>query len=493
MVNRHTNPLLGMKYLFLLFCFSLMGKFAHAQSMEQEWTRSINDPIQLMKQVIDKQAKQWEDETMNTRFTSYGEEGVNNSEYIFLQSPELGTDFFQIGTADVGDFISKERFLVVLKDAANAQQNASIKLARATIAESIKEYEKAFDLAQKLIETDSINYQEAIEFLDNRFGFAKLGYSKSLLDKSSAPTKMSGNNSNNKKAKAKIDDLARTYSDSLPLVTALIQLNEFYDLLRETNTGLAGYSPYTGFKANLDYLNQLRIDERRRWKTAIHITYPAKNTVLSVQNSMEITWETANIDSDKKIRFFLVKDDMMVQELGIFINKQSVGGIMLEKNIEPGENFKIMAIELFPSDKFKIAKFVTPSFTIKNDIKNKDATTAKRTEFAGRKITYVQELVVRSKNITIDLWDNKEQDGDVVSVYLNGDPIIAKYSLTKDKKQFQVQLNASISNEIFLYAHNLGTIPPNTVSIEISDGTSSEKIVLNSDLSSSEAVLVKVN
>ncbi len=129
---------------------------------------------------------------------------------------------------------------------------------------------------------------------------------------------------------------------------------------------------------------------------------------------------------------------------------------------------------------------------IKNQTKNKVVETAKRTEFAGRKITYVQELLVKSKNITIELWDNKEQDGDIVSVYLNGEPIISKYSLTKDKKQFQVQLNASKSNDLFLYAHNLGTIPPNTVSIEISDGASSEKIVLNSDLSSSEAVLIKV-
>ncbi|MFT4830749.1 MAG: tetratricopeptide (TPR) repeat protein [Psychroserpens sp.] len=481
-----------MKYIFLLFCLCLSGSYAQAQNMDQEWTRSINDPIQLMKQILEKQAKQWEDESMNTIFTSYGEEGVNDAEYIFLQSPGQGTDFFQIGSADVGNFISKERFLEVLKDAANTEQKASVKLARATISESLKEYEKAFELAQKLIKTNSINYQEAIDFLDNRFGFAKLEHAKSLLDKSTTTTEIPGNSTNTKRAMVKIEELDRTYFDKIPLVTALIQLDEFYDILRETNTGLAGYAPYTNFKLNLDYLNQLRIDERRRWKTSIKITYPAKNTVLSVKNPVDITWETANIDSDKTIRFFLVKDDMMVQELGIFKNNQSVSGIELEKNIEPGDNFKIMAIELFPADKFKIAKFVTPSFSIKNETRNKVAETVKRTEFAGRKITYVQELVVRSKNITIDLWDNKEQDGDIVSVYLNGDSIIAKYSLTKDKKQFQVQLNASKSNDIFLFAHNLGTIPPNTVSIEISDGTTSEKIVLNSDLSSSEAVLIKV-
>lgn len=460
--------------------------------MDQEWTRSINDPIQLMEQVIEKNSKQWKDETMNSIFTSYGEEGVNDAEYIFLQSPGLGTDFFQIGTADVGNFISKDRYLAVLRDALSSEEKASVKLARATISESLKEYERAFNLAQKLIQNDSISYEEAIEFLDNRFGYAKLEHAKTIMDKSTSSPKSVGNLGNIKKAQAKIEELDRTYFDKIPLVTALIQLDEFYDILRESGTGLAVYAPYINFKKDLDYLNQLRIDERRRWKSSISVTYPTKNTVLTVQSPIDITWETANIDASKTIRFFLVKDDMMVQELGIFKNNGSMSGVQLEKNIEPGENFKIMAIELFPSDKFKIAKFVTPSFSIKNDSKNKIVETTKRTEFAGRKIKYVQQLVVKSKNITIDLWDNKEQDGDIVSVYLNGKAIIAKYSLTKDKKQFQVVLNASISNDLFLYAHNLGTIPPNTVSIEISDGTSSEKIVLNSDLSSSEAVLIKV-
>lgn len=481
-----------MKYILFLFCFCFLGAIAQGQNTDQEWTRSYSDPIQLMEQVIEKQPKAWEDETMNTVFTSYGEEGVNDAEYIFLQSPGLGTDFFQIGTTDVGNFISKERFLAVLKDALSTVEKASIKLARATISESLREYEKAFGLAKKFMKNEPISYQEAIEFLDNRFGYAKLEYAKTLMDKSNASPPSPVENKNINKARAKIEELDKTYFDKLPMVTALIQLDEFYDILMETNSGLAVFSPYTSFKNRLDYLNKLRIDERRRWKSSINVTYPTKNSVLTVENPIDITWVTSNIDANKSIRFFLVKNDMMVQELGIFKNKQSASGITLERNIEPGDNFKIMAIELFPSDKFQIAKFVTPSFSIRNEMQKKEVETTKRTEFAGRKISYVRELVVNSKDISIELWDNKEQDGDVVSVYLNGDPIIANYSLTKDRKLFQLQLDGSKSNDIFLYAHNLGTIPPNTVSIEISDGSLSEKIVLNSDLSSSEAVLIKV-
>ncbi|MEJ1221865.1 hypothetical protein [Sediminicola sp. 1XM1-17] len=481
-----------MKNILFLYCFCFLGAYAQGQNMDQEWTRTYTDPIELMEQVLQKQPKPWQDDTMNSVFTSYGEEGVNDAEYIFLQSPGLGTDFFQIGTADVGNFISKERFLIVLNDALSMVEKASIKLARATISESMKEYEKAFALAQKLMKNDSISYQEAIEFLDNRFGYTKLEHAKTLMDKSNTSPSNMVDNKNINRAKAKIEELDKTYFETIPLVTALIQLQEFYDILRESGVGLAIYAPYTTFKNRLEYLNKLRIEERRRWKSSINITYPTKNVVLAVQNPVDITWVTSNIDADKTIRFFLVKDDMMVQELGIFKNKQSASGIQLANNIEPGDNFKIMAIELFPSDKFQIAKFVTPAFSIKNETKKKEVETTRRTEFAGRKISYVKELFVNSKDISIELWDNKEQDGDVVSVYLNGEPIIANYSLTKDRKLFKLQLNGSKSNDIFLYAHNLGTIPPNTVSIEISDGNSSEKIVLNSDLSSSEAVLIKV-
>ncbi|NND79459.1 MAG: hypothetical protein HKN53_06145 [Maribacter sp.] len=53
-------------------------------------------------------------------------------------------------------------------------------------------------------------------------------------------------------------------------------------------------------------------------------------------------------------------------------------------------------------------------------------------------------------------------------------------------------MDPSKKNDLFLYAHNLGEYAPNTVAIEISDGKTSENIVLNSDLKSCEAVLISV-
>ncbi len=117
---------------------------------------------------------------------------------------------------------------------------------------------------------------------------------------------------------------------------------------------------------------------------------------------------------------------------------------------------------------------------------------ALRDFFDGRSISYTKELVVGTENIQVKLWDHGRQDGDVVSIYLNGEPVVAKHTLTYKKQVYEVKLDPKRSNDLFLYAHNLGRFPPNTVSIEINDGSTAENIILNSDLKSCEAVLINV-
>ena len=118
--------------------------------------------------------------------------------------------------------------------------------------------------------------------------------------------------------------------------------------------------------------------------------------------------------------------------------------------------------------------------------------TPNRTVFEGRKISYQKELLVDNEIISISLFDHGREDGDIVSIYLNGEQIVANHILTYKKKSFDVKLDSTKSNDLFLYAHNLGNFPPNTVSMEIKDGSNSENVILNSDLSSCEAVLISV-
>jgi hypothetical protein len=234
-------------------------------------------------------------------------------------------------------------------------------------------------------------------------------------------------------------------------------------------------------------------------KTAIEITYPNNRTVWTAPGKVKLEWITKNIPSNKTIKFYLSKDDMVVQELGIFDNTNFVYEIQLDRGLADGDNYRVFGIELFPADKFSIAKFATSMFTIKKAprvAKVVETTAAEkpqiRQNFDGRTINYVNELSVESENITIRLWDHGRKDGDVVSIYLNGEAIVSKYLLDYQKKVYELKLDASKPNDLFLYAHNLGQFPPNTVSIEITDGKAAENIILNSDLKSCEAVLINV-
>lgn len=282
-------------------------------------------------------------------------------------------------------------------------------------------------------------------------------------------------------------------------------------------------------------------------KSEITITQPTTGTVWSIPDMVTLEWSVKNIDSEKSTRFFLIRDEMVVQELGSFKNSGVAEGIILAKNIGSGDRYQVVGIELFPEDKFQIAKFISPLFTIVNKAsderkkqreqltattipketkkqKNKKTTnnksikkeekpvdpkqelrqpkkienqvTAKtpeiREEFKGRKISYTKDLEFNSTSIVVKIWDHGRQDGDIVSIYLNGASVVNKHYLTYYKREFKIELDPNKSNDLFLYAHNLGNSPPNTVSIEISDGTKSENIILNSDLKSCEAVMISV-
>ncbi|MEQ8910281.1 MAG: hypothetical protein RIC95_13870 [Vicingaceae bacterium] len=70
---------------------------------------------------------------------------------------------------------------------------------------------------------------------------------------------------------------------------------------------------------------------------------------------------------------------------------------------------------------------------------------------------------------TIRLWDNAAEDGDIVSVYLNGQWIIENHSLLKAGTNFTFStdsLNRG-ANDLVVFALNEGTSGPNTVSIAI--------------------------
>ena len=98
-------------------------------------------------------------------------------------------------------------------------------------------------------------------------------------------------------------------------------------------------------------------------------------------------------------------------------------------------------------------------------------------------------IISTSQQLTFAIWDDAVEDGDSVSVNVNGS-WIAKGFPVKTRPQFITVNLKPGSNTITFSADNLGTIPPNTSIIEIIDGKKRKSFSLETILG--ESNLIKV-
>jgi hypothetical protein len=97
-------------------------------------------------------------------------------------------------------------------------------------------------------------------------------------------------------------------------------------------------------------------------------------------------------------------------------------------------------------------------------------------------------LNLLSRNLTFQIWDAQIIDGDIISIYINDQIIVKEYSIVNE--HLTVKFNAKDFKKAYLYlhAHNVGSIPPNTATMMISDGVQEIQVELRSDLTGSAAV-----
>jgi hypothetical protein len=140
-------------------------------------------------------------------------------------------------------------------------------------------------------------------------------------------------------------------------------------------------------------------------------------------------------------------------------------------------------------------KPATPLPTAKQTVpvkKTNGEITASAELISGRKSVFTQEVNFASDSLIIALYDNGEIDGDTVSIYLNGQLIMAKQGLksTAIKKT----INITPGNEDFslvLFADNLGKYPPNTGMLVVYDGEDTYNLRFSSDFQKNAGIVFK--
>lgn len=115
--------------------------------------------------------------------------------------------------------------------------------------------------------------------------------------------------------------------------------------------------------------------------------------------------------------------------------------------------------------------------SVKNDRRVKPIRKEHRLTFSGHQLTF-------------NIWDAQVVDGDIVSIYVGDECIVKEYSITADKKTVTYDASRFHRVYIYLHAHNLGTQPPNTVTMTVSDGITTSSVELRSDLTGSSVMEV---
>ena len=115
-------------------------------------------------------------------------------------------------------------------------------------------------------------------------------------------------------------------------------------------------------------------------------------------------------------------------------------------------------------------------------------------EFKETKLELKEQIIeVRTRDIKLKLWDNAQEDGDVVSIFLNDDQqyLVKEVTVKRVVQTFDIRLDKK-DNLLIFFAENEGTTPPNTAALLIDDGITRQKIILSADKKTSEALRIKI-
>lgn len=105
----------------------------------------------------------------------------------------------------------------------------------------------------------------------------------------------------------------------------------------------------------------------------------------------------------------------------------------------------------------------------------------------------LQTFEVASDSLILSFYDNGVVDGDVISVYVNGENIVSNSKLLAVATKKTVHLSNINSNEItlVLVAETLGEMPPNTGLLVVQDGSNRYEVRFSADLQTNATLVFK--
>jgi len=103
-------------------------------------------------------------------------------------------------------------------------------------------------------------------------------------------------------------------------------------------------------------------------------------------------------------------------------------------------------------------------------------------KYVSRTKNILRRIDIKQPSFKVDLYDDGDVDGDMVTIYFNGRMLLNNKKLTE--KALTLNLSADPSkteNELLIYADNEGAIAPNTALMVITEGSNRTEVRISSD------------
>ncbi len=104
-----------------------------------------------------------------------------------------------------------------------------------------------------------------------------------------------------------------------------------------------------------------------------------------------------------------------------------------------------------------------------------------------RNATVVDNIKASTRQVLLAIWDDAVEDGDSISLNINGQWVVQGLPVKKHPQFISVNLDPGMNRIIFI-ADNEGGIPPNTSILEIIDGSQRRSFKIDTDLSRNNLV-----
>lgn len=112
--------------------------------------------------------------------------------------------------------------------------------------------------------------------------------------------------------------------------------------------------------------------------------------------------------------------------------------------------------------------------------------------FEKRRTDIVRTIDIEQPTFHLDFYDNGEIDGDSITVFYNGKVVLSHQRLSDKPVSLSLTLDKNAAeNIVTMYADNLGTIPPNTALMIVTDGGKRYEVRMESDYGKSGSVIFR--